>query len=399
MSKQIKLERRQFMVTSGMTIGALALASCASSLGVRTPAAARHFNQKRKRRPAVAASASPILQALALGLNAPSPHNTQSWLFDIIDSKTAELRVDRSRLLPKTDPPARQIHIGCGCYIEAFLLGASTLGYAASVALWPRGRYGSQTDIGKLPVARLSLGDTGQKADPLALYIHSRQTSRLAYRGPWVDQRRFAPIQRDSRLQFSRVELIEKPQLAPYLKLFDRGMTIESKNLATNEETRHWFRFSDDEAAKRRDGLTFEANGLTGLGATFARWFTDDTQKSWNSKSTVEKGLETFRAALYSSRGLLFLATAQNDVTSQVNSGRDCYRLMLALTKHGYFCHPCNQVIQEYPQMTSLRKRFETMSGIAEPAKVQMILRIGRSEPPFVSYRRPLQACVTKNKG
>ena len=314
----------------------------------------------------------------------------------MIDKETVELRVHRARLLPKTDPPARQIHIGCGCFVEAFQLGARLLERGAKIELFPAGRY-AMADIGAAPVARLSLTEEAT-SDPLAQYIFSRQTSRLEYHGAPVTSAEFAHVLEDAGAESSKVRLIEKPALSPYLELLDRAMTIESNTVAVNEETRRWFRFSSQEAQQARDGLTFEANGITGVASTFAQWFTDDTEASWNAKGTIDKGLSAFREGLYSARGLLLQSTESNTFIDHVQAGRDCYRLMLALTKHGYFCHPSNQVIQEYSEMDEARLAFEELSGVHPPGKVQMILRVGKSATPFQSYRRKLDSFIERSE-
>lgn len=358
-----------------------ALQACASSL-------------PQNLRPTVDPGLSPILQALTLGLNAPSPHNTQSWRFAIRDDHEAFLHVDPTRLLRETDPFARQIHIGCGCFIEACSVGATTLGWSTQIELLPQGNYRSERDIGALPVARIRLTSRGEPAHPLAPYIFERRTSRLVYSGQPITADELAAIERDAGVSASRVTAILGERMEPYLRLFDRAMTIEFNTVATNEETRRWFRFSEEEAETLRDGLTFETNGITGLSATLARWSVDDTRKSWNSAGVIERGLENFREALYSARGVVLVSTEQNQVVDQLRVGRDCYRLMLSLTKHGYYCHPLSQVVQEYAAMERARRSFESLSGVGPPAKVQLIFRVGRSETPIESYRRELGSFV-----
>ena len=388
-------KRRDFLQISAATLSSAWLGGCASSLGALAPEQAYRQGIEAGQRQAVEVFDKPLLRALALGLNAPSPHNTQPWLFDIASESEAYLRVDRPRLLPQTDPPARQIHIGCGCFIEAFILGASTLGKRGEVELFPEGTYSSPKDIGVLPVARLRLVGKRASAHPLARYIFNRQTSRLAYSGAWLTKHEFTRVLADADIRSSKARLVTSRKLPPYLKLLDRAMTTEFRTVATNEETRQWFRFSADEATQKRDGLTFETNGITGLSATFARWFTEDTRDSWNSESTIEKGLESFRKALYSARGLILLSTETNTAQDQLQAGRDCYRLMLALTKHDLFCHPLTQVTQEYAAMKPHRKAFEKLSRTRAPAKVQMIMRVGRSAPPELSYRRRLASFIS----
>lgn len=386
------LNRRQLLQTAGMLTVA-GLQGCAARAGALRPDLARRRAATTGRRE-LEVGGPPIMQVLASSLNAPSPHNTQPWLFKLLGEREALLYVDRTRLLPRTDPPARQVHIGCGCLIEAFALGATSFGWAAQVSLFPQGAYTDLAQVGHAPVARLALSSRAAAADPLAPQIHARQTSRLPYLGDMVTDAEFARIVATARVAPAGLRLLSGAAMNPYLELLDRAMEREFRTLTANEETRRWFRFDDQEAEAARDGLTFETNGITGFSATLARWFTSDTKASWNSDATIAKGLGKFREALYTARGLVILSSASNTYRDHLEAGRRCYRLMLALTQHGMFCHPVNQVLQEYAEMTEYRVAFEKLSGVHPPAKAQMLLRIGRSEVPALSYRRPVRSVI-----
>ena len=94
------------------------------------------------KRPDVTRLATPIDKAIAYGCNAPNPHNSQAWkLRNTSDLQTVP-DVDKARLLPVTDLPARQIHIGCGRSIETLPAGASTMGFGTAVESSPKGTYG-----------------------------------------------------------------------------------------------------------------------------------------------------------------------------------------------------------------------------------------------------------------
>src|SRR6266496_1721233 len=85
---------------------------------------------------------TPILQAITYGIHAPNPHNTQAWKFELTSDTEALLYIDERRLLPVTDPPARQIHIGAGCCIETLAIGMSGRGYETDVEYLPQGAHG-----------------------------------------------------------------------------------------------------------------------------------------------------------------------------------------------------------------------------------------------------------------
>jgi hypothetical protein len=61
-------------------------------------------------------------------------------------------------LLPETDPPARQIHMGAGCFIELVSIGMSKEGYRTEVDYFPQGDYEVKPfEIAKKPVAKITL--------------------------------------------------------------------------------------------------------------------------------------------------------------------------------------------------------------------------------------------------
>jgi hypothetical protein len=102
------MDRRNFILKSGTIVTATALfglVGCA-------PEKLILGTQKKAKRPSSSDFTQPILKAIAIGVNTANPHNTQPWKFKIISDTKAVMFVDETRLLPATDPPARQIHIG-----------------------------------------------------------------------------------------------------------------------------------------------------------------------------------------------------------------------------------------------------------------------------------------------
>ncbi|WP_232772537.1 hypothetical protein [Psychromonas sp. Urea-02u-13] len=107
------------------------------------------------------------LTLLAYAILAPNPHNKQPWLIKFNDQNSMDLFVDQTRLLPETDPIARQIHIGQGCFLENLSIAASHYGYQAEIEYFPLGEY-SNTVIENKPVARILLTQSALvQEDPL----------------------------------------------------------------------------------------------------------------------------------------------------------------------------------------------------------------------------------------
>ena len=172
------MERKEFLITSGMLLTTAMLTACA----IESEGAISNESEEgiKNRRPDPSKFREPILQAITLGINAPNPHNTQAWKFKIISDKQALLYVDEKKILPATDPPARQIHIGCGSFVAVFRMGAESLGYEAVVDYLPEGEYNFKS-IGNKPVARLTLEASSKKTDILFQHLYARQTNRGIY--------------------------------------------------------------------------------------------------------------------------------------------------------------------------------------------------------------------------
>jgi hypothetical protein len=100
------------------------------------------------------------------------------------------LYIDEKNLLPAIDPPARQICIGAGCFLETMVQEATLIVYDAAVTLFPEG-YSSGVDFGDKPVEKIDLKRTENTPSSLAGYISKRQTSRDAYVGDVISDSEF----------------------------------------------------------------------------------------------------------------------------------------------------------------------------------------------------------------
>lgn len=198
----------------------------------------------------------PVMKAIAYGITAPSPHNTQSWFIDTLSSTEMLLYV--KQVLPETDPPSRQIHMGAGCFIECVAIGMSFEGYETEVEYFPQGEYTLKPfEMATKPVAKITLvKSTNLKKDVLYDYIYKRGTNRKPYKGKMIANEEFLQIKNLMGKTHSELILINEPNaMAPYLEIFRQGMEIETKTRLTNEETRRMFRFSESERQEKKTGL------------------------------------------------------------------------------------------------------------------------------------------------
>jgi len=335
----------------------------------------------------------PVMKAIAYGLTAPSPHNTQSWFIDTISDTEMLLYV--KHVIPETDPPARQIMMGAGCFIELVNVGMSQEGYETKVDYLPEGDFRiSANQISEKPVARITLVKNGStKKDVLFDYIYQRGTNRKPYKGKMISQTEFESIQtlmgnHHNQLQF----FTGKEQMQPYLDIFSKAMEIETKTKATNEETRQKFRFSEKELAEKKDGISLQQMGYEGFILKIAtKQMNNGDSLTWHSKKTFKATMKGINKGIYSSKGLIFFKTKTNTKLDWLKSGRDYARFNIAIAKLGIVTHPYNQVIQEYTEMEELQKKFKALSKVQNGEKTQMIVRIGRAKISYKSWRKEVE--------
>lgn len=109
------IKRRGFMLVMGAGGAVVALAGCDTM----------PFTAVQAWQGPDASEADPRLRALSWAMLAPNPHNLQSWIADVREPGLIKLHIDPTRLLPQTDPPARQTLIGCGATLRFSVIRSS----------------------------------------------------------------------------------------------------------------------------------------------------------------------------------------------------------------------------------------------------------------------------------
>jgi len=346
---------------------------------------------------------SPVLfKAISYGIKAPNPHNTQAWKIKILDAGSFLLYVDETRLLPASDPPARQIHLGQGTFIEMLSVGMTGEGYETLVDYFPEGEYIAE-ECGKKPVARITVQRNDEiRKDNLCDAISRRQTSRNAYTGPPVSDAEWDTIMFFvGRTHSAIFPVVSDEDVRKYIRITQEAVKTDIYNPAAYEETWQWLRKNDEETKEYRDGLSLRGQGFfSGLFGGVMRKFAEasiSTHEKYLSEKTRAKTVDLFRKTIATARGFLYQKTMTNTPLDWVKSGRDYTRLNLAATRIGLAMHPLNQVLQEYPAMDTLRHEFEALAGQKDGEKVQMLVRVGRALPGFHSPRRDVESFLVED--
>lgn len=325
-------------------------------------------------------------RALAWAMLAPNPHNMQPWLVDLHEPDVVTLHVDRTRLLPMTDPFSRQITIGHGAFLELLSIAASADGYRAEIAPYPSGM-----EDGK-PVARIRfVRDGALKADPLFAQIPKRRTTKVAFDGrpPSAEHIEALRAASDMPVEFA----VEPARVAALRKLAVAGSELEMSIPRTHRESIDVVRLGSAEIARHRDGISLTGPMMWALRQagvmTRDNAMTPGTM-AWNG------GRDYAMKGYASAAGFGWFSTADNTRTTQIAAGRAYARLNLKATELGVAMQPHSQTLQEYPEMAVLFADMRRQTATAEERTLQMFFRLGYAGGAGPAPRRPLDAIVMK---
>ena len=327
---------------------------------------------------------------LSYAILAANPHNTQPWLVDLREDLAFDLYVDPARLLPRTDPPFRQTHIGQGTFLENADLAARELGYRAEIEYFPHGTYG-ETVVEPKPVARVQLvEDPRIDRDPLFAFLLERESNKRVYnRSPLtaVELRSLAQAYDTSTYPLTLTDTRERvDRLA---ELMRRGMEVEVADDERNLETLEWFRFDGREIERHRDGFGVAQTGISGLMKWIAETFVLSRERSvadpgrFASEAVKLTAKQSSSASAYG-----WIVSPTNTRLDQVRVGRAYERVNLTATALGLAMQPMSQILEEYRDMGVLQEKFLEFAQVPAGHTVQMLFRLGRARPAAHTPRR-----------
>lgn len=317
----------------------------------------------------------PRRRALSYAVLAPNPHNRQPWLVDLDDPDTVVLYRDPSRDLPETDPHARQLTIGLGCFLELMTTAASQTGHAVALELFPDGEAG--------PVAIARFAD-GAAPDPLFAHVMSRRSCKEPFEdrpvpAPLVD--RLAP----------HADIVTDPQRVAALRdlTLDAWM-VEASTHRTLKESVDLMRFGKREINANPDGIDLGGAFLESM-MVIGMLSRED---QLNPDSTgFKEGARIYREMLTATPAYAVLKTPGNDRVQQIDAGRRWLRLNLMTTSLGLALHPVSQALQEFPEMAPhYATAHRLLAGPGET--VQMLGRLGFGPQVDRSPRWPLETRI-----
>ncbi len=373
------MQRREFIKVMAAGSGLLLLDSC----GGPAPRALEGWRGPDKSEQDIR------MTLLSYAILAANPHNKQPWLIELTGPLSFDLYVDPDRLLPETDPPYRQIHIGQGTFLENLALAAPHHGYRAEIRTFPQGQY-SNTALERKPVASILLHKESEVArDPLFNQILARRSNKRAYDNQAVKPAELEILQSIfSQSPFSLTIDTSPERREALAQMMIKAMIVESSGRQRDMETLSMFRFNDEEMEKHRDGFGFGQAGLTGMKRFMVEMFSSREAAEELGSSWIEETIKLTTAQAESAMAYGWIISTSNSRLDQVLVGRVYERLNLQATALGLAMHPMSQILQEYEDMIPLQRTFRSSLNLPAGHTVQMLFRLGHAEPTPHAPRR-----------
>jgi hypothetical protein len=306
---------------------------------------------------------------------APSIHNTQPWLFHLIDD-SIEICLDRSRMLPATDPNGREMTISCGAALTNLLVAIRHFGNEASVQYMPEPE---NPDL----LARVRMGRArtpDHQDDSLFRSIRRRRSVRRPFQS--------RPVPRE--LQRRLIWLASEYGCWLYFAEFgsDRDQIVDLVEQAHQRQLK-------DSAYLAERASRIAAGELPGVGdLTFV-------SSNGNSASSLGNGInpavalaagqrwrERDRELVKASPVLFMLGTSGDTPLEWLRAGEGLQQILLLAESVNVSASFLNQPCQ----VPDLREQLRLVTGRNGPP--QALLRMGYGTGAEPTSRRPAQDVI-----
>jgi hypothetical protein len=340
-----------------------------------------------------AGETDPRRKALSFAILAPNPHNMQPWMADLSTPGEIAFYVDRTRLLPVTDPFNRQITIGFGAVLELLRMALAQDGIGTSVTLFPDGE--PLPTLDDRPLARVKLEGPKPARDPLFAHVLKRRTDRGAFADPGIEDDDVQALQQATASAggVRTTVSVDEVTVLSLIGLVYEGARIEANTPAAHHESVERTFIGKADVAAHPWGISLDQPAMNAMNAvgllTKAKMVKPGTLAFKESLKFLEAGAD-------SARGFIWVTSTTNTRADQIEAGRLYVRANLAAAGRGLAMHPWSQGLQEYATQKPV---YDSLHGMLAPegGRIQMLARIGYPKgelPP--APRRGLAAQIRK---
>lgn len=307
-------------------------------------------------------------------VHAPSPQNTQPWLFEV-RGEGVDIYLDRSRALPVGDPDGREMVISVGAVLDHLEVAMRAHGMVPAIRYTPDRNH---SDL----VARIECIDLQcpirQDLDLLPLIAQRHSVDKFR-EDSYVSAGVLSDLALASNEYHCGIRWVDpgplRTSLGTLLKEADEAL-FSGKRFRS--EISHWLRTNGNEA---EDGVPVEALGVARAIQPLIPWLVEHVDFG-----THEGKEDYIRVVTAPALGILF--TDGDHTADWLNAGRALSRILLRAAQMGYHCALFDQ------PMDSERLRLRIRGLLNTNSDPQAIIRIGvaAATPAVHTSRRPVES-------
>jgi hypothetical protein len=326
---------------------------------------------------------------LETAVRTPSPHNVQPWRLRPLSETEADLFIERRRTLPKEDTTGSFIVSTMGMFVEALKVLAANRSLGLAWELhhppdWYAPEILRPTGDALLPFARLRLApldaDEGADSYPDSLFLR-RRTSRVSLLPRPVEEEAAHALAALASRWGQRYEQLTDPSQIERVLGRNTEAVFEDLNSADyHGEIVEWFRFTDRQARRTRDGLDYRCMN------TSRPSFWAAARMPWLLQFPLTRPIfaRVYRAQLGVVPTLGLLAGPFFEPGSAFETGRYLMRFWLETARRGLYIHPYGNLVTNRAAADWCRRE----TGVEG---LWLVFKIGYSEEPPQSYRRSVE--------
>lgn len=301
---------------------------------------------------------------------APSPNNSQPWMF-AVDDTSIEVYGDRSRALRMADPRGRELVMSCGAALFNLRLALRRFGFADEVTLFP------DSETPELLARIVAHTSTPARDDELELF--AAVTRRRTHRGPFLA----SPVESTTIDRTRAAAVRERCLLAPLhgalrqqaIDLVAKAERIQYDSRGYRDEVARWiipFR------SQRADGIPRYALGMNPVASLAFPY----------ALRTIDVGrymADRHRSLAETSPFLGVLVTRLDDRHAWLQAGQALQRVLLTASAAGLSASILNHPIQ----VASIRR---ALGALLAPRSCvpQALIRLGYGRQVRPTPRRGL---------
>lgn len=317
-----------------------------------------------------------VFSWVADAVRAPSMHNAQPWLFRYDRMQgVLTLLLDASRTMPRTDPTARGLHIGCGAALFNLRVAAARAGREARVSVRPAGFAPELLAAVTFAPAREDAGGQTAALADLHPAIARRHTSRAPFSDEPVPGELLDRLGEAARAEGGALDVADDWRGHTLTDLVWDAEQEEKLSPEARAEIAHW---TSERARDAPEGIPAYARGPRRRGGrALVREFP-------GAEAVTGTGGGAAPAVFEWSPCLAVLGTRRDEPADWVRAGQAMERVLLRATLDGLSTSLNSQAL-EHPDLRRLLR--DPLTGAAYP---QMLVRLGYGPEAPATPRRPV---------